>query len=365
MLNTRGNSCRSQKVANTLNTILRICVLITWIVFAEQALEIFISTPRAYAEESQKQALPKQFALALRNKHNLKIREILYLQKDFGNPDSALQTLDRIFDAIKKKIKPKSQYNKEEAIEALKAIGDVLEKEGNFEYRENNLLIEGLEKQKNGKRYIDCDDYSSIYLAAAGGLGLFLEPVYAPKHVFLRYRSDDCMDFYWEPTLASEKDFCFYKDWLNITEASGYPKVLNEKEFEAIQFNNIGVAWYEKGNYEKAIGYFKKAVNSNPDLGEAFNNLGVAYAKQGDYSKAIDCYKKATLNNPNYATPFNNTGVAFYKLGYLEKAIKYFEKAIKADPKYYKAYNYKFVALVKKGEQKKALKFLERIRELK
>jgi len=266
---------------------------------------------------------------------------------------------------IKGKIKAKSHYNKKEAIRVLKVIGNVLKEEGNFEYGKNRLLIEGLEKQKNGKRFIDCDDYSSIYLAAAESLGLFLEPVYAPKHIFLRCRLNDCMDFYWEPTLASEKDFYFYKDWLNIAEDSGYPKVLNEKEFQAIQFCNLGVAWYENGDYEKAIEYYKRAVILNPDFIEALNNLGVAYAKQGDYGKAIECYTEAIRKNPYYATPFSNIGVAFYRMGYLQKSVDYFEKAIEADPRYRRAYVYKVSVLIKKGDYKTAFKFLKRIRRSK
>ena len=244
-------------------------------------------------------------------------------------------------------------------------MGGVLKEEGNFEYRENKLLIEGLKRQKNGKRFIDCDDYSFIYLAAGERLGLPLEPVYAPKHVFLMCRLNDSTRFYWEPTIAAEKDAGFYKDWLNIPEGSSYPKILSEKEFEAIQFCNLGVAWYEKGDYEKAVEYTEKAIRLSPNYAAAFNNLGVAHAKQGSFDLAMEYYKKATIIDPYYATAFSNTGVAFYKLSYLQKAVEYFDKAIEADPKYDRAYDYKIVTLMKKGERNKAFKFSNKIRRLK
>ena len=347
-----------------LYSMVRVMVVLLGIIIAEQGLDILFQANIVYAEEDTQQVLSKQTMPKFQNRYDLKIRESLELQKDFGNPVSALQTLDSLFEAIKKKIKPQPQYNKEEAVRALKTIGDVLREEGNFEYGRSNLLIEGLEKQRNGKRFIDCDDYSSIYLVAGERLGLSIVPVYAPKHVFLRCRSNDNLDFYWEPTLASEKDFYFYKTWLNITEDSRYPKVLSEHEFEAIQFSNLGVAWYERGDYDKAIKYYTRAVELDPDFVEAYNNLGVSYAKQGNYGQAIDCYKKAAKKDFDYATPFVNIGVAFYRLGYLEKAIKYFEKAIAADPKYERAYSYKVVVLLKNGDRKKALKFLKRIRKL-
>ncbi len=355
----RGN------LGKMLYSMFKVMVVFLGVIIAGQALDVLFQAKVVYAEENAQQVLSKQAIPKFRNTYDLKIRESLELQKDFGNPVSALQTLDSLFEAIKRKVAPRPQYNKEEAIRALKTIGDVLKEEGKFEYGRNNLLIEGLEKQKNGKRFIDCDDYSSIYLVAGERLGLSIVPVYAPKHVFLRCRSNDSRGFYWEPTLASEKDFYFYKAWLNITEDSGYPKILNEKEFEAIQFSNLGVAWYEKGDYEKSIKYYTRAVELNPDFSEAYNNLGVSYAKQGNYSQAIKCYKKATKKELNYATPFSNLGVTFYKLGYLDRAIKYFEKAIAADPNYERAYNYKVVVLLKKGDRRKALKFLRKIRKLK
>jgi len=353
------------KTAKILDAIVRAAVVITGAAIAEQALEAFLAPQVVYAEESHQQRLSRQVKLGHQPKFDLKIRASLDLQKDFGNPALAHQTLDHLFSKIKNMIKPRSRYNKEEAIEVLKAMGRVLKKEGNFEYRKNNLLIEGLKKQNNGKRFIDCDDYSFIYLAAGEYLGLSLEPVYVPKHVFLRCRLNDSTRFYWEPTIAAEKDIGFYRDWLNIPEESDYPKILNEKEFEAVQFCNLGVAWYEKGDYEKAIEYSKRAIRLNPNYAAAFNNLGVAYAKQGKFDLALGCYNKATNIDPNYATAFNNLGVAFYRLGSLQKAVEYFEKAIEADPKYDRACSYKVVVLMKKGERNKAFEFLNKRHELK
>lgn len=359
------NFQKNWKIVKTFEFLVKASVIITGVVIAEQALEIFSAPHVVYAEESNQERIRKKINIGHQYKYYLQIRKSLDLQKDFGNPSSALQTLDHLFGKIKTKIIPRSRYNKEEAVELLKVIGGVLREEGNFEYRKNNLLIEGLKKQKNGKRFIDCDDYSSLYLVAGERLGLSLKPVYASKHVFLLCRLNARTRFYWEPTLATEKDIGFYKNWLNITEGSGYPKILNENEFEAIQFCNLGVAWYEQGDYEKAVEYSKRAIRLNPKYAVAYNNLGVAYAKQGNLDKAIGCYKKATSINPDYATAFNNIGVAFYKLGYFEKAIKYFEKAIEVDPRYDRAYHYKITVLMKKGERNKALKFLNKIHYLK
>jgi len=351
MLNTIKNFYCGWKMAKKLDAAVRALIVITGVAIAGNSLGVFLMPQVAYAEENHPQKLVKQLKAGHQQKYDLKVREFLESQKEFGNPASALQTLDHLYGKIKMKIRPRTKYKKKEAIEALKVIDGVLKKEGRFEYGENKLLIEGLKKQNDGKRFIDCYDFSFIYLFAGERLGLFLEPVYAPQHVFLRCRLDDYTSFYWEPTLAAEKDVGFYKDWLNIPDESIYPIILNEKEFKAIQLCNLGAAWYEKGDYVKAVEYYKEAIRLNQDCAEAINNLGVIYSKQGNLDIAMDCYQKATRIDPNYAEAFSNIGVVFYKQGYLQKAIELFERAIEKDSNCDKAHSNKIFTLMERDSR--------------
>jgi tetratricopeptide (TPR) repeat protein len=359
------HSRKIRKSARILNATVRVTAKVIGAVTAGLAIAVFLSPQAVHAEEGQQPKLVRQLKPALQSRYDVKVRQSLESQKEFGNPASALQTLDHLFGKIEMKIRPRTKYNKEEAIEALRVIGGVLKEEGKFEYRRNNLLIEGLKKQENGKRFIDCDDYSSIYIFAGERLGLSLVPVYVPKHVFLRCILDDHTSFYWEPTIAAEKDFGFYKNWLNMPDESNYPKILSESEFEAIHFCNLGTAWYEKGDYAKVIEYSERAIRLDPKYAVAFNNLGAAYAKQGNLDEAMECYRKATSINPNYAAAFSNIGVAFYRLGHVKEAVEYFEKAIELDPKFDRAYDNKVVALIEKGEHNRALNFVNKMRDLK
>ncbi len=359
------NNRKIRKTAGILHSIVKATAVVIGVAIAGLAIAVFLSPQPVHAEESNKLELAKQLKAGHQNRYELKVCESLEVQKEFGNPASALQTLNHLFGKIEMKVRPRANYNKEEAIEALKVIDGVLKEEGNFEYRKNKLLIEGLKKQEDGKRFIDCDDYSSIYLFAGERLGLFLEPVYVPNHVFLRCMVDDYTSFYWEPTIAAEKDFDFYKDWLNIQDESSYPKILSEKEFEAIHLSNLGAAWYEKGDYAKVIEYSERAIRLDPKYAVAFNNLGAANAKKGNLDVAMECYKKATSINPKYAVAFSNMGIAFYKLGDFEKAVDYFEKAIELDPHFDRAYDNKVFVLMEKRERNRALGFANKIHDLK
>lgn len=313
---------------------------------------------RAFAKDSSETKTTKEAELGGVSTFGLKVREALALQRDFGNPQYALKTIDDLLGKIKKKMKPLTKYTKQDVIEALRTIDAVLKEEGDFIYRKNILLIEGLNKQRNGKRYADCDDFTSLYLMICERIGLPLQPMYAPNHMFLECRLDDHSCFYWEPTAAVEKNLGFYIKWLNIPRGSDYPKTMTGREFEAIQICNLGAAWYGKGDYERAADFFERAIGLNPLYAEAYNNLGVIHAKQSRFDKALALYRKAVALNPGYATAYTNIGVAFFKMNRFQDAIDSFDDALAANPEHRKAYHYKLAVLLKKGMRKEALKLL-------
>jgi tetratricopeptide (TPR) repeat protein len=48
----------------------------------------------------------------------------------------------------------------------------------------------------------------------------------------------------------------------------------------------LGILYYSQRNFEKAIGYYTKAIEVNPQLDEAHYRLGVAYDRIGEPAKA-------------------------------------------------------------------------------
>ena len=356
-------------IAPIAEVVKRIILVFLFLFLAQPAvmfgMVLYQDSESVAVEDIFKDRRQRSVGLTLETNYIDKVFRVLNAQKDFGNPRAAHHTLNEILNRIESKINPKSKYNKKSAIKALKKIGTLLKREGHFVCRENNLLIQGLEKEAAGKRYIDCDDYASIYLLAAESIGLSLRPVYAAGHMFLMCSLEDNTSFYWEPTVTAEKDWVYYKDWLNIADDSIYPKVLSDKEFEAIHACNLGVAWHEKGEYAAAIIHYQEAIRLHPEFAEAYNNLGVAYAKQGKYDKALECYQKAVHLNENYGDCYLNTGIAFHKLGLFQEAIKHYEKAIVVEPQNKKALRYEYIAWVKQKEPERAIEFVKKIHTVK
>jgi tetratricopeptide (TPR) repeat protein len=83
-----------------------------------------------------------------------------------------------------------------------------------------------------------------------------------------------------------------------------------------------------KGQYDKAISDFNKAIDLNPKFAEAYNNRGLTYAKKGQYDKAISDFTKTIEINPSYTLAYQNRGIIYMiKLGDKNKACSDFKRA--------------------------------------
>jgi tetratricopeptide (TPR) repeat protein len=108
-------------------------------------------------------------------------------------------------------------------------------------------------------------------------------------------------------------------------------------------YNTLGLAYYNKGEYDKALEYYEKdlAISiktlgaEHPAVATSYNNIGGAYNAKGEYDKAIVYYEKALAiqlkklgaEHPDVATSYGNIAKAYYNKGDKEKAMAYLLKA--------------------------------------
>src|SRR2546428_7735648 len=76
----------------------------------------------------------------------------------------------------------------------------------------------------------------------------------------------------------------------------------------------------------------KAGRDKGEKLAEAFNNRGVGYRLKGDYDRAIADYAQAIKLNGKLAAAFVNRGVAHDKKGDFDHAIQDYDQAIKLKP---------------------------------
>jgi tetratricopeptide (TPR) repeat protein len=72
-----------------------------------------------------------------------------------------------------------------------------------------------------------------------------------------------------------------------------------EAERKAQEHVSLGVALYDKGDWDGAIGKYREALFLKPDNAEAHDNLGDALQGKRDWEGAINEYRKALLLKPD------------------------------------------------------------------
>jgi tetratricopeptide (TPR) repeat protein len=142
--------------------------------------------------------------------------------------------------------------------------------------------------------------------------------------------------------------------WLTVTRAFPYPRS------DPMAHNNLGVAYYHKGEWDKAIAEYQKAVSLRPRYADAHNNLGAAYVAKGMFDEAIAAHKQALAIRPDLLRAHLNLGVSYNKKGELDKAIEAYKAVVALDEEYAAAHTYLAIAYYKKGDYRLAIEHCDR-----
>jgi tetratricopeptide (TPR) repeat protein len=157
----------------------------------------------------------------------------------------------------------------------------------------------------------------------------------------------------------------------NLEEAQGCLKQLDSYEYSpeyrdwlAGVWNALGIAYGKKGEYDRAIEAFRKALELKPDLYGAWSNLGVAYRAKGEHDRAIEAFRKALELKPDLHEAWYNLGVAYGTKGEYDQAIEAYRKALELKPDLHEAWYNLGVAYGMKREHDQAIEALHKALEL-
>lgn len=115
---------------------------------------------------------------------------------------------------------------------------------------------------------------------------------------------------------------------------------IEDKRNEGVTLSNLGIVYALLKDHEKAIGYLEQAVqiaqeiSQKKDEGNALGNLGLVYSHLGKYQKAIGYYKQQLAiaqefgDKQGEGNAYWNMSLAVNKLGDRAKAIKLAEDAL-------------------------------------
>jgi tetratricopeptide (TPR) repeat protein len=122
------------------------------------------------------------------------------------------------------------------------------------------------------------------------------------------------------------------------------------REKLATAFDNRGVAYRRKGQYDRALQDYEQAIQLNPSNATAYNNRGIIYRINGDYARAIADYDEAIwLKNGDFPAAYYNRALAYADKGEYELSLRDFDVVMRFNPRNALALYARGLTLLEKG----------------
>jgi tetratricopeptide (TPR) repeat protein len=131
---------------------------------------------------------------------------------------------------------------------------------------------------------------------------------------------------------------------------------INPRYFDAL----LASAWILgiMGNKEEALGYYKSALEIEPENKFLRMNYAHNLATSGKFHQAIEVYDSLKIDYPDEYRIFQYLGITYGNMGDLDKSIENLERAISIHPTPL-SYSNLAVALRKRGDLEKAIYYLK------
>jgi tetratricopeptide (TPR) repeat protein len=135
---------------------------------------------------------------------------------------------------------------------------------------------------------------------------------------------------YAKPHYSLGKAFAKKGEW---DKAIGsYRQALDLDSNSAEIYHSLGDALVKNGELDEAVIIYQKATEIQPDLWEVHHNLGDIWQGQERLDEAVAAYRRAIELNPNFCWSHNNLGDVLIKQEMWEEAVEAYGRAIGLNP---------------------------------
>jgi tetratricopeptide (TPR) repeat protein len=100
----------------------------------------------------------------------------------------------------------------------------------------------------------------------------------------------------------------------------------------AAYWNQVANCHLNSGNFRKALLFYNKALEVNPDYVPALNNIGVMYSRQGLDQKALVAFERANKQSKFSKTPRYNLARLYLTYGMADTAQPIFQSLLNESP---------------------------------
>ncbi len=252
----------------------------------------------------------------------------LALESEIHDVTADQEALDAVIRAANTRIHKKKGLNRQEALEALKTIHQILqEQQPRFV---SHVLHEN-----------DCKT-SIIYVAVGEALGLPIRGVVVPNHIFVRYELPSGESINWETLYGKTVPDDQYIQEHQVAEISmlngAYMRSLNPTEITALHYVIVGKAWARRQEYDKAMRYYNEAVRRYPSCPGCYNQRGIGWLQKHNPENALHDLNQAVNLDPHYAGAFYNRALAYIQQQDHRQALADLNYVLDLNPDHAKSY---------------------------
>lgn len=115
------------------------------------------------------------------------------------------------------------------------------------------------------------------------------------------------------------------------TFASFTSAAQQNKRASAQSLYSQGLGILSRDDYARAVTFFEKASEIDPNYAEAFYQTGFCYGMLGKHNEALKASKQAAKLRPNWTETHINIGASSFALGQFKDALEAYKTAIKLD----------------------------------
>ena len=129
-------------------------------------------------------------------------------------------------------------------------------------------------------------------------------------------------------------------------------------------YDQLGLAWFRKKDFDKSIYYYEKTLEFNPGKSITYSNMGSIYFQAGKYDKALEVYLMATKLNPLFSDAWMNLGSTYGSIGKLKESESAFMECLRIKPDNALAHYYLGVTYNAMGDTLKARDYMNKAAQL-
>ncbi len=124
----------------------------------------------------------------------------------------------------------------------------------------------------------------------------------------------------------------FFQNRVWADPVTFYEHILSQAKGTQRVHNNLGMAYSERGQSERAIEHYMKAVEIKDSYPQVRHNLGEEYLKRGDVQTALLHLHRAVEIDPGFYHSYRNLAAIYQRLGNEQQFTKYYSLYMQTKP---------------------------------